>query len=138
MCFPLPPLSPQAPERDAVVLYYGARSAEHMAYGDQLSTWEQAGVTVVPVMSEEGKGYVQDVFKAVGVVFLRRCMWSVLCGVWSTYVVYLYLDKGLLCDAPTCLPTRSPYTCVNTSCSLTCVNTINHQHITYVRTEWQH
>lgn len=57
--------STQVSERDAVVLYYGARNTEQMAYGDQLGAWKEAGVTVVPVMSEEGNGYVQDVFKAV-------------------------------------------------------------------------
>ena len=58
----------QAASRDKVVLYYGVRNAEHMAYADQLDAWREAGVQVVPVLSEEGHGYVQDVFKAVRVL----------------------------------------------------------------------
>ena len=57
--------SDQASSRDKVVLYYGVRNAEHMAYAEQLDAWRQAGVQVVPVLSEEGHGYVQDVFKSV-------------------------------------------------------------------------
>lgn len=64
----------QASSRDKVVLYYGVRNAEHMAYADQLDAWRQAGVEVVPVLSEEGKGYVQDVFIAVRASPRHTCM----------------------------------------------------------------
>ena len=69
---PRPPSQPT--KRDKVVLYYGARNADQMAYADQLNDWKEAGVAVVPVMSEDGNGYVQDVFKAVCAVGGGVCM----------------------------------------------------------------
>lgn len=47
-------------------LYYGVRSPDHLAFAAAIPQWEAAGVKVVPVFSESGKGYVQDVFAKVG------------------------------------------------------------------------
>ena len=56
----------QAAQRNEVRLYYGARTPEAMAYRERVAEWEAAGVKVVPVYSEKGEGYVQDVFSKVG------------------------------------------------------------------------
>ena len=47
-------------------LYYGARSAAHVAFAERLEAWERAGVTVTRVFSGDGGKYVQDVFGAAG------------------------------------------------------------------------
>ena len=47
-------------------LFYGARSAAHVAFADRLEAWEHAGVTVTRVYSGDGGKYVQDVFGAGG------------------------------------------------------------------------
>jgi arabinosyltransferase len=53
--------------REQVTLYYGTRTPAAMAFGDRLSQWEEEfGVKVVPVYSQEGQGYVQDVFLSQG------------------------------------------------------------------------
>lgn len=50
-------------KRKLVKVYYGAKSAEFMAYADEIIEWEkQYGVQVVPVFSMDKNGYVQDVF----------------------------------------------------------------------------
>jgi arabinosyltransferase len=52
-----------APKRESCVLYFGVRSMAAMPYADELHAWAtECGVKVVPVFSEEGKGYVQDAF----------------------------------------------------------------------------
>lgn len=69
-----------AKERKAVVLYYGARNAESMAYGDQIKNWKEGyGVEVVPVYSDDKKGYVQDVFVKDGRT-VGAGVAAVLCG----------------------------------------------------------
>ncbi|GMH41348.1 hypothetical protein BSKO_09258 [Bryopsis sp. KO-2023] len=52
----------QTGDRKDSILFYGARNKALMAMSDSLSSWEDLGVKVVPVFSEEGKGYVQNVF----------------------------------------------------------------------------
>ena len=55
------------PSRRGVTLFYGVRNTAAMAYADKLAGWEaEYGVRVVPVYSEEGKGYVQDAFAREG------------------------------------------------------------------------
>ena len=47
-------------------MYYGARTPAHAAYADAFAAWEAAGVSVLPIYSQEGGGYVQDAFMQVG------------------------------------------------------------------------
>lgn len=64
-----------------VVLYYGARTSEAMAYADRLAAWEaDHGVRVVPVYSQSGGGYVQDAFAAAGGGGDGAGVAAVLCG----------------------------------------------------------
>ncbi len=71
-----------ASARDQVVLYYGTRTPAAMAFGDRLSEWEKEfGVKVVPVYSQDGQGYVQDVFLSQGGVSGgSEGVAAVLCG----------------------------------------------------------
>jgi len=70
-----------ASSRRQVRLYYGARNPSAMAYGDKLAQWEaDYGIRVVPVYSEQGKGYIQDVFAGDGVPEGAGHMAAVLCG----------------------------------------------------------
>ena len=71
-----------AAAREAVVLYYGARSPEFMAYKEKLGQWEEEfGVKVVPVYSQDGAGYVQDVFvKEAALSGGAEGVAAVLCG----------------------------------------------------------
>ena len=49
--------------RRSVRLYYGARTPEHMAFAGSIAAWgARHGVSVVPVFSSQGAGYVQHVF----------------------------------------------------------------------------
>ena len=43
-------------------LYYGTRSAAATAFAAEEAQWRAAGVRVIPVYSDEGEDYVQDVF----------------------------------------------------------------------------
>lgn len=69
-------------ERDITKLYFGVRNPSSMAYGDKLKAWEKDhGVVVVPVFSEDGKGYVQDRFvQEGGVASSGAETAAVLCG----------------------------------------------------------
>ena len=71
-----------ASARDQVILYYGTRTPASMAFNDRVSSWEQEfGVKVVPVYSQEGQGYVQDVFLSQGGVSGgSEGVAAVLCG----------------------------------------------------------
>ncbi|KAL4527635.1 hypothetical protein Ndes2437A_g02783 [Nannochloris sp. 'desiccata'] len=71
-----------ASARDQVTLYYGTRTPAAMAFENKLSHWEQEfGVKVVPVYSQEGQGYVQDMFLSQGgVVGGSEGVAAVLCG----------------------------------------------------------
>jgi NAD(P)H-flavin reductase len=71
-----------APARSGeVVLYYGTRSPEAMAYADRLSVWEaDHGVKVVPVFSGQGEGYVQEAFAKAGGAGDGAGVAAVLCG----------------------------------------------------------
>lgn len=62
--------SGRAAKRRDVRLYYGTRSRDATAFADEAEgTWRAAGVRVVPVYSDEGDDYVQDVFaKELGAV----------------------------------------------------------------------
>ena len=59
--------------KDSVTLYYGARCTAAMAYREKFADWEAAGVTVVPVLSQQAeewdgrRGYVQGALEADGV-----------------------------------------------------------------------
>lgn len=68
--------------RENVTLYYGVRSPAAMAYADRLSSWsDDHGVRVVPVYSQLGQGYVQDVFASQGGVGGNgKTSAAVLCG----------------------------------------------------------
>ncbi len=56
-----------AAARDQVTLFYGTRTPASMAFSDKLAHWEQEfGIKVVPVYSQEGQGYIQDVFLSQG------------------------------------------------------------------------
>lgn len=68
--------------RESVTLYYGVRSPAAMAYANRLSNWsDDHGVRVVPVYSQLGQGYVQDVFaKQGGVGEKGSSSAAVLCG----------------------------------------------------------
>ena len=70
-----------ASARENVILYYGARTPQDMAYIERLSEWEQEhGVKVVPVYSSSGQGYVQDAFLKSGGVSDGSGVAAVLCG----------------------------------------------------------
>ena len=56
------PGGPAAARRRDVRLYYGTRSAAATAFADEEAQWRAAGVRVIPVYSDEGDDYVQDVF----------------------------------------------------------------------------
>lgn len=51
--------------RQDVRLYYGTRNSDATAYSDLDESWKSVGVDTVHVYSDEGKGYVQDVFSQV-------------------------------------------------------------------------
>ncbi|GAB4823535.1 hypothetical protein N2152v2_010581 [Parachlorella kessleri] len=70
----------QAAQRSEVRLYYGARTPEAMAYRERVAEWEAAGVKVVPVYSEKGEGYVQDVFSKENGIEDWSGVAAVLCG----------------------------------------------------------
>ncbi len=54
-------------QRGRVRLFYGARSAAHMAFASRLKEWEKAGVACTPVFSAQPGGqYVQDAFATSG------------------------------------------------------------------------
>jgi hypothetical protein len=46
----------------------------------EIKGWEKLGVKVVPVLSSEGKGYVQDVFLAEALAIEASGTAAVLCG----------------------------------------------------------
>lgn len=52
----------RAAKRRDVRLYYGTRSAAATAFAAEEEQWRAAGVRVIPVYSDEGEDYVQDVF----------------------------------------------------------------------------
>lgn len=54
----------QATNRSSSTLFYGARNKTLMAFDDSFSEWESLGVKVVPVFSQDGNGYVQEVFES--------------------------------------------------------------------------
>lgn len=70
----------QAGQRRDVRLYYGARTLDHMAFKDRIPEWERAGVKVVKVLSEEGEGYVQEVFEKETGISDWEGVAAVLCG----------------------------------------------------------
>eukprot|EP00873_Tetraselmis_striata_P037086 jgi/Tetstr1/457350/TSEL_043953.t1 len=70
----------EATERSNVTLYYGASDTEAMACTDDFKAWEALGVTVVPVLSSVGKGYVQDVFLAEAAMADGEGTAAILCG----------------------------------------------------------
>jgi ferredoxin-NADP reductase len=49
-------------QRQDVRLYYGTANEDTTAYLDDVKQWQQQGVKATNVYSDEGKGYVQDVF----------------------------------------------------------------------------
>lgn len=69
-----------------VTLYFGARSPALMAYQDKIKGWEDAGVKVVPVLSQapDGwmgrKGYVQSAFAVDGFKAEPAATGALLCG----------------------------------------------------------
>ena len=72
-------LNPQ--NRSQITLYYGARTLDAMAFRHSIPTWEKEhGIRIIPVFSEQGQGYVQDVFKASGGVEQGKSVAAVLCG----------------------------------------------------------
>jgi ferredoxin-NADP reductase len=54
--------SGRSAKRRDVRLYYGTRSAAATAFAAEEAQWRAAGVRVIPVYSDEGEDYVQDVF----------------------------------------------------------------------------
>merc|ERR1719232_1330802 len=68
-----------------VTLYYGARDERLMAYQEKFDAWEEAGVKVVPVLSQGGDdwtgrtGYVQAALKEDGVT-AAGATGALLCG----------------------------------------------------------
>lgn len=69
-------------KRSSVTLYYGARNPGVMAYSDLFDVWKnEYGIKIIPVYSEEGKGYVQDVFvKNGGISSNGSDVAALLCG----------------------------------------------------------
>jgi len=70
-------------------LYYGCRTLEQMAYKDRFGSWEEAGVEVVPILSQpeisplewQGRtGYVQTALEEDGIPIPRNSG-ALLCGV---------------------------------------------------------
>ena len=58
----LPPV--QTSERQRVKLYYGTSRRNTTAYADLQAGWkDQHGVETVNVFSDDGKGYIQNVFQ---------------------------------------------------------------------------
>lgn len=51
-----------ASKRRDIRLYYGTRSAAATAFAAEEAQWRAAGVRVIPVYSDDGDDYVQDVF----------------------------------------------------------------------------
>lgn len=69
-----------AANRKLVRLYYGVKNEDSMAYKYNVQGWkDEYGVEVVPVFSEEGKGYVQDVFIKDGCE-MGAGVAAILCG----------------------------------------------------------
>jgi len=67
-------------KRSNVTLYFGASDKEAMACKELFEGWAKMGVSVVPVLSSDGKGYVQDVFASSGGVSSGQGVGAVLCG----------------------------------------------------------
>lgn len=78
-------------------LYYGARSAAHMAYADAIPSWEAAGIKVIPVFSSEGHGYVQDAFAKEDGITDWSGVAAVLCGQkdMAIFLTDLLTSKGV-------------------------------------------
>ncbi|KAK9837357.1 hypothetical protein WJX84_001967 [Apatococcus fuscideae] len=53
----------QADKRKAVRLYYGTKNESHTAFRNRIPDWQDMGVTVKHVYSDEDRGYVQQIFK---------------------------------------------------------------------------
>jgi len=72
----------ELPKRKDVRLYYGAKSAEAMAYKELLPAWSALGVKVVPVHSGKGGAakYVQDALAADGPLPNPAGTGVLLCG----------------------------------------------------------
>lgn len=82
----------QAKERKDVRLYYGARSPEHMAFKEDIPEWEKSGVKVIPVYSNDGEGFVQD-------IFLKVCTYELSDRIEQNYrndIRYYYYAKDRL------------------------------------------
>ena len=68
-----------------VRLYYGERTAADLCFVDQFAAWEEAGIEVVPVLSQpdekwEGRtGYVQTALEEDGIAVPRNSA-ALLCG----------------------------------------------------------
>lgn len=82
-----------------VMLYYGAKNKEAMAYADLFGAWENAGVKVVPVFSETGV-YVQEAFKNDGGVRDAGASCAILCGQkeMAEAVKSIFADAGVAED----------------------------------------
>lgn len=63
-----------------VALYYGQRQREDLAYAAEFPRWREAGVQVLPVLSGERQGYVQDRLAAEPPPFLGEGTAAFLCG----------------------------------------------------------
>lgn len=65
-CIQLIPLwALQVEKRHAVRLYYGTKNESYTAFKHLIPEWQDMGVTVKHVYSDEDRGYVQQVFKEV-------------------------------------------------------------------------
>jgi NAD(P)H-flavin reductase len=71
-------LSPS--KRRDVRFYYGTRDPASTAYAGEADAWRAAGVRVVPVYSDGGDDYVQDVFAKEGGLAEGAKTAALLCG----------------------------------------------------------
>ena len=62
----------QVEKRHAVRLYYGTKNESHTAFRASIAEWQEMGVTVKHVYSDEDRGYVQQVFKEVRQILLSQ------------------------------------------------------------------
>lgn len=79
-------------------LYYGAHSPAQLAFSADIPRWEaEHGVKVIPVLSVDGQGYVQDVFARDAGIADWSGAAAVLCGQkeMAMAVTELFTGKGV-------------------------------------------
>jgi NAD(P)H-flavin reductase len=67
-------------KRRDVRFYYGTRSPASTAFAGEVDAWRAAGVRVIPVYSDDGDDYVQDVFAKEGGLADGAGTAALLCG----------------------------------------------------------